>query len=232
MVSRTERLFELLDQLRTRRTPVTAEQLATELGVSPRSVYRDIETLRALGATIDGVAGVGFRLRQGFLLPPLMLTPEEVDALTLGASWVAQRADPSLAAAAETSLVKIAAVLPDASHALNVVPTLVTAAPITAPTDPALIASLRDAIRRQHEIFVRYNDSNGRISERIIWPIAIAYFDQARILAAWCEEREAFRHFRTGRLQDVTLLGTRYPQHRDQLFRRWREQDPMRGLRS
>lgn len=127
-MSRTERLFNLIDLLRTRRGPVTADHLADELGVSSRSIYRDIDTLRVLGASIDGEPGFGYRLRPGFLLPPLMLTTDELDALTLGASWVQQRADPTLAAAAHSALAKIAAVQPDQTCGLSVVAS-VTAAP-------------------------------------------------------------------------------------------------------
>lgn len=229
---RTERLFELLDQLRARKTPVTAEQLAGELGISRRSIYRDIDTLRAIGAPIDGEAGVGFRLLAGFLLPPLMLTPDELDALALGASWVRQRADPALATAAETALAKIGAVLPKSAATLGEMPALVTAAPANAPADAASTALVRDAIRRQCKIAVNYCDSEGRCSSRVLWPIAIAYFDDARLLAAWCETRSAFRHFRLDKLTEATLLGERYPERRVRLLKRWREQDAMTGLRS
>jgi predicted DNA-binding transcriptional regulator YafY len=231
-MSRTERLFDLIDRLRSRRLPITADQLAADLGVSSRSVYRDIDTLRALGASIDGEAGIGYRLRPGFLLPPLMLTPDELDALTLGASWVQQRADPALAAAALSALAKISAVTPDASQALSVVPPLVTAAPVAALVDPVSATLVRDAIRRQRKIAITYRDADGRGSERILWPIALAYLDNARILAAWCEHRSAFRHFRIDRLQKVAMLEDRYPGRRDRLFKRWREQDPMQGVRS
>ena len=231
-MSRTERLFNLIDLLRTRRAPVTADRLADDLGVSSRSVYRDIDTLRALGASIDGEPGVGYRLRPGFLLPPLMMTPDELDALTLGASWVRQRADPALAAAAESALAKIAAVHPDASNVLSVTPPLVTATPVTARADVVSVAAVRDAIRRQRKVRIGYRDAVGSDSERIVWPIALAYLDDARILAAWCEQRGAFRHFSIDRLQSVTLLDDRYPEHRARLFKRWREQDPMNGLRS
>ncbi len=231
-MTRTERLFALIDILRTCKRPITSDRLATELSVSPRSIYRDIDALRAMGAPIDGEAGVGYRLRAGFLLPPLMLTADELDALTLGGSWVRQRADPALSAAASSALAKIAAVLPGTFAPPDDVPSLVTAAPAEVPADPASTSVLRDAIRRQHKVAVRYTDAHEQDSDRILWPIAIAYFDQARILAAWCESRAAFRHFRIDRFQRTKILGERYPEPRGRLLRRWREQDPMTGLRS
>jgi predicted DNA-binding transcriptional regulator YafY len=228
---RTERLFELLDRLRARKSPATADQLAGELGISRRSIYRDINTLRAIGAPIDGEAGVGFRLQPGFLLPPLMLTPDELDALALGASWVRQRADPALATAAETALAKIGAVLPETVVTFGEIPALVTAAPADAPADAASAGLLRDAIRRQRRIAVDYCDAEGRCSSRILWPIAIAYFDDARLLAAWCETRSAFRHLRLDRMTQIKVLEERYPERRVRLLKRWREQDAMTGLR-
>lgn len=212
--------------------PVTADQLSADLGVSSRSVYRDINTLRALGASIEGEAGIGYQLRPGFLLPPLMLTPDELDALTLGASWVGQRADPALAAAARSALSKINTVLPDASRPLSVAPPLMAATPDTVPADPVCATLMREAIRKQRKVRIVYRDADGRISERTVWPIALAYLDDVRILAAWCEARGAFRHFRMDRLQAIVMLDDRYPERRDRLFRRWREQDPMSGMRS
>ena len=231
-MKRVERLFAVLDQFRTRRTPVTADQLAGGLGVSPRSIYRDIDTLRAIGAPIEGEAGVGFRLLPGFLLPPLMLTEDERDALALGAIWVRQRSDPTLAAAADTALAKINAVLPDTSLAAGDVPLLVTAARSAVPADTASAALLRTAVRKQRKVAVEYRDAQGRESHRILWPIAIAYFENARVLAAWCETRSGFRHFRLDRLSAVSLLDEGYPERRARLLKRWREQDPMSGLRS
>lgn len=105
-MSRTGRLFELISILRARRMPVTAVDLANQLGMSERSIYCDIETLRSLGAPINGQAGVGFFLRQGFFLPEFAFSADEVDAIKLGLSWVQQRADPSLARGSESALAK------------------------------------------------------------------------------------------------------------------------------
>src|SRR5919198_2059098 len=112
-VARAERLLDLIQVLRRHRYPVSGQAIADELGVSLRTVYRDIQTLVGQGAAIDGEAGIGFVLRPGFVLPPLMFSDEEIEALVLGSRWVAQRTDQPLAHAAANAIAKIAAVLPD-----------------------------------------------------------------------------------------------------------------------
>src|SRR5579863_3556013 len=112
-MSRAERLLSLLQALRRRRRPVAAAALAEELGVSQRTLYRDIAALRAQGADVAGEAGVGYQLRPGFTLPPLMFTAEELDALSLGALWVARNGDSALASAANNAMSKISAVAPE-----------------------------------------------------------------------------------------------------------------------
>src|ERR1700742_981576 len=112
-MDKTERLFSIMDALRRRGRPVTAAALAEEQGVSVRTLYRDVQTLIGLGAPIDGEAGIGYLLRPGFFLPPLMFSPEELEALVLGARWVETRPDPPLARAASSALGKIATASPD-----------------------------------------------------------------------------------------------------------------------
>lgn len=223
-MSRTSRLFELINVLRARRTPVTALQLARDLGISERSVYRDIETLRSLGAPIDGQAGIGYCLGEGFFLPEFTFSSDELDALILGLGWVQQRADPALVQGSERALAKI---LSARSHgpATNGEPPAVAAVSVSQRVDPAQVALLRDAIRRQRKVAISYEDALGAASDRIIWPIAIVYFDDVRLLAAWCEHRSAFRHFRVDRLQVRTISEERYPGRRQSLITRWRQQD-------
>lgn len=223
-MSRTSRLFELLGVLRARRMPVTALDLAQELGVSPRSIYRDIDTLRSLGAPIDGQAGVGYCLKEGFFLPALAFSPDELDAMTLGLGWVRQRADPALARCVESALAKIFSAKNNGSTSAQS-PAVVTAASTSGRADPPQAALLRDAIRRQRKVAIGYEDAQGALSDRVIWPIAIVYFDDVRVLAAWCERRSAFRHFRVDRLQVRTVLEERYPGRRQSLVTQWRQQD-------
>ncbi|MBB1251401.1 YafY family protein [Rhizobium sp. G21] len=224
-MSRTGRLFELISLLRGRRTPVTATFLAGELGISERSLYRDIDTLRLLGAPIDGQAGVGYCLRQGFFLPEFAFSPDELDAIALGLGWVQQRADPALARSSESALAKIQSARKDGLVTGQEPPALLTAAPLSGTSDPADAAQLRDAIRRQRKVAIIYEDAQGAFSDRTIWPVAIVYFDGVRVLAAWCEQRSAFRHFRLDRFRACAVLEERYPGRRHVIMERWRQQD-------
>jgi predicted DNA-binding transcriptional regulator YafY len=224
-MSRTGRIFELLSILRARRIPVTALDLADRLGVSERSIYRDIDTLRALGAPIDAQAGIGFHLKDGYFLPEFAFSPDELDAIKLGLSWVQQRGDPALALGSESALAKILSVGKKSSATSDEASGLITAAPSSESVDPPHSASLREAIRRQRKVEISYEDAHGALSDRTIWPIAIVYFDGVRVLAAWCERRSAFRHFRIDRLQLRAVLQERYPGRRQSIVRQWHEQD-------
>jgi predicted DNA-binding transcriptional regulator YafY len=224
-MSRTSRLFEFINILRGHRMPVTADDLARNLGISPRSVYRDIETLRSLGAPVDGQAGIGFRLGDGFFLPEFALLPEEIDALTIGLGWVRQRADPALARNSESALAKILATTSSTFLGHEYPPPFFSAASLSQRMDPPQVAQLRDAVRRQRKVAISYEDARGTVSERVIWPIAIVYFDDVRVLAAWCEAKAAFRHFRVDRVQVSTMLSERYPGRRHALVKKWRQQD-------
>ena len=223
-MSRTGRLLELIGILRARRMPVAALDLARELGISQRSIYRDIDTLRSLGAPIEGQAGVGYELRAGFFLPEFAFSPDELDALILGLGWVQQRADQALAQSSESALAKILSAKNSGSKN-NATPALVTAASVSERVDPPQTALLRDAIRRQRKVAISYEDAQGALSDRTIWPIAIVYFDDVRIVAAWCEDRSAFRHFRVDRLRVRATLEDRYPGRRQSIMTRWRQQD-------
>ncbi len=226
-MSRAERLIELVQALRRRRAPATGAALADELGVSLRTLYRDIDSLRAQGAPIDGEAGLGFVLRPGFLLPPLMFSVAEIEALALGCRWVAHRGDTDLAAAAHDALAKIAAVLPpalageieDADDARLIVP------PAEIPETLIDAALVRDALRTQSKLLLRYSDGAGSDSERIVWPLAIGYFQHVLVLVAWCEMRDGFRHFRLDRIRTLARLGQRYPGRRRELLRQWRNEE-------
>jgi predicted DNA-binding transcriptional regulator YafY len=222
-MSRTKRLLDLLQVLRRHRYPVTGAALAEELGVSIRTLYRDIATLQAQGARIDGASGLGYVLRPGFVLPPLMFSEEEVEALVLGSRWVADRADARLAIAARDALAKIAAVLP-AEFRNN----LETSALLVGPGEPIAagdteLLTIRRAIRSELKLDITYLDLKERSSARTIWPFALAFFDRARVVVAWCEMRKAFRHFRTDRITALTAADERYPRRRQALMKEWRE---------
>jgi len=228
MVSRTSRLFLLLDALRGHRRPVTASRLAEVLSVSLRTIYRDIGTLVELGAPIDGEAGIGYVLRAGFFLPPLMFTEDELEALVLGARWVERQGDTSLARAAGTSLAKIATASPQDLRD-RLAEAGLWAPKLSAPGAAELpLQPIRESIRREHKLRIAYVNESGESSERVIWPIALAFMERARVLAAWCELRNGFRHFRADRIRQLTPLRVRYPTRRAVLVKQWQVEEKIK----
>jgi predicted DNA-binding transcriptional regulator YafY len=224
-MSRTERLFDLIQTLRNHRFPVTGAHLAKELGISLRTLYRDIATLQGQGANIEGEPGLGYVLRPGFMLPPLMFSEEEIEALVLGSRWVSERGDQQLSRAAKGALSKIASVLPqDLRNTLDT-NSLMVAKGDQKDIETIDLSQIRKAIRQEHKVLIEYLDLKGNISERIIWPISLGYFDHTRMLAGWCELRQEFRHFRTDRITALTIKPERYPRRRQILLKEWREVD-------
>lgn len=221
-MARSERLLNLLQRLRRARTAVSGMVLAQELGVSIRTLYRDIGSLQSMGAGIDGEPGVGYVLRGGLLLPPLMFTEDEIEALVLGSRWVEKCADPRLASAAGELLARIAAVLPANLREDLEASTLRVGPRKPPPKESIDTAVLRKAIRSECKLRIAYADAKGRSSSRVVWPFALGYFEEARVLAGWCETRNGFRHFRTDRILQLVELGQRYPRRRHVLLREWR----------
>ena len=222
-MSRAQRLLDLIQVLRRHRWPVAGASLAQELGVSLRTLYRDIETLKAQGARIDGEPGVGYVLRPGFMLPPLMFSEDEIEALVLGSRWVADRADAPLQQAARNALAKIGAVLPhDLKDKLEATPLLVGPGEPISAGDSGLPA-IRQAIRTECKLRIAYVDQNGADTRRTVWPFALAFFDRVRVVVAWCELRRDFRSFRTDRITRLKLSDRRYPRRRQALLKEWRE---------
>ena len=224
-MSRAQRLLDLIQVLRRHRHPVSGATLAEATGVSLRTLYRDIELLKAEGAHIDGEAGVGYVLRPGFMLPPLMFSEEEIEALVLGSRWVHQRADRALADAAANVLAKIGAVLPK-----DLRDTLDESGLLIGPGDPiaagdAQLPKIRQAIRTERKIGLSYRDNNGADSKRIIWPFALSFFEKVRVVVAWCELREDYRHFRTDRIVVLNMTEKRYPRRRQAMLKEWRERE-------
>lgn len=222
-MSRAQRLLDLIQILRRHRRPVAGAALAREVGVSLRTLYRDIASLQAQGADIAGEAGLGYVLRPGFTLPPLMFNIEEIEALALGSRWVAARADSPLAGAARNALAKIGAVLPpNLSDLLDSSPLLVGPGARIAAGDAGL-PTIRAAIRAERKLALGYEDGAGAQTRRVVWPFALAFFDRARVVVAWCETRQAFRHFRTDRIGAIEATATRYPKRRQALLKEWRQ---------
>lgn len=224
-MSRSQRLLSLLQVLRRHRLPVSGATLAAETGVSLRTLYRDIATLQAEGADIEGEAGIGYVLRPGYMLPPLMFTREEIEALMLGFRFVEQRTDTTIAMAARNALAKIDAVLPeDLRRELADVALLVgPGAPLAA--ERVDLQILRQALRSERPLSIAYRDQRGEVSSRTVWPCALTFFDGARVLVAWCTLRQDFRHFRTDRIESAMPGDTRYPKRRTALLKAWRQQN-------
>jgi predicted DNA-binding transcriptional regulator YafY len=218
---RSDRLFDIIQRLRTARRPLTAAALAEDLEVTVRTVYRDIATLQARRVPIEGAAGIGYLMRRGFDLPPLMFTVEEIEAIAVGARLVARTGDLGLQDAAESVLSKVAVVLPDGLRTqLASAPIFVSesGAPVPERVD---LSAVRQAIRDEHKLRIAYEDERGARSERTIWPIAVAYYVQATLIGAWCELRRDYRHFRADRIVALAVLEERYPSDNGRLMAEW-----------
>jgi predicted DNA-binding transcriptional regulator YafY len=207
---RADRLFAIVQYLRGRRL-TTAAQLARWLEVSERTIYRYIAELGASGVPIDGEAGVGYRIRAGFDLPPLMFTFDEIDALAIGARFVEAWGGPKLAGGARSALAKIAAALPsDKRVALERSP-LFAPGYFVDPKPGERLDALRRAIAEQEFADLDYKDAAGEITQRRVRPLGLYFWGDAWTLAAWCELRQDFRNFRLDRISGVDLSAGRYP---------------------
>lgn len=220
-MARADRLLRLLSTLRRLPQPVTAARLADEMGVSERTLYRDIDGLRAGGALIDGAAGLGYTLTEDPALPPQMFTRTEVEALVLGLAQVRQMGDDALATAAEAALAKIIATLPErvqrhASHAVSRSYSFAKRPP--APPHSAVI---RQACWDEQAVRIAFTDVKGAVSERVIWPLGIVYVDGALVCLAWCCLREDFRRFDLARMTEVVPLKESFRPRRVGLLREY-----------
>jgi predicted DNA-binding transcriptional regulator YafY len=222
-VSRSERLLNLIQIMRRYRRPVSGKVLADETAVSIRTLYRDIATLQAQGAHIEGEPGLGYILRPGFMLPPLMFSEDEIEALVLGSRWVSKQPDNRLSTAARDALAKIVAVLPaDLRDDVD------ASALLVGPREPMAsdridLGVVRKAIRSERKLDLTYRDGSGSASRRLVWPFALGFFDRVRVIVAWCELRQDYRHFRADRISSLAATDTRYPRRRQVLLKEWRE---------
>lgn len=209
---RADRLLLVVQALRRARGPVTAQALADELEVSRRTVYRDVLDLQAARVPIEGAAGLGYVLRPGYDLPPLMFTVEELEAVSLGARLARERGlaggDASLARAAEDVLAKVAAMLPPLLAAVLDRSALLV--PARAGEETLLgphLASLRQAVRDRARLRLGYGDAAGTATTRVVWPLALLFLSDVALLGAWCELRRDYRFFRTDRITDLAATG-------------------------
>jgi predicted DNA-binding transcriptional regulator YafY len=220
-MSRTYRLFDIMQVLRRKRAPVSGAELARETGVSLRTIYRDVAALQAIGADIEGEPGMGYILRPGFLLPPMSFTDEELQALVVGAQWVSRQTDDALALAAQNAMAKISAVLPQEMRQKLDDDAIYVGFKRADPSAVDLKA-VRLAIRDQRKLRIGYSDQAGEQSSRVIWPIILGFMDSRRFIAAWCELREDYRLFRIDRIEEIEFLADRYQRNRRELTREWR----------
>lgn len=223
-MTRTQRLLTLLQILKENRYPIKAETLASQLEVSVRSIYRDIESLRDQGAEIVGEAGIGYQLKTGLLLPPLAFDENELEALILGLRWVKSNADSELKNSAIRAISKINSVV--AGHSQKILNQNTLFAPTTHYYDinDKVAKDLRSSLRKECKAKMTYLDGQNQSTERIIWPIAIGYMKDSQVLAAWCELRESYRHFRLDRIQSYFALSDKLPYPKEYLLTRWQKE--------
>jgi predicted DNA-binding transcriptional regulator YafY len=214
---RSIRMFDIIQLLRKATHPLTAQQMADTLEVTKRTIYRDIAALQSTRVPIEGAAGIGYILRPGFDLPPINLDVEEAEAITVGLSMIARTGDKGL----ERAAARAARKLSDATELSETLYSSSWGAKAPAGVD---LSAIRDAIRQEAKIELSYCDVNGAASARIILPVALIYYSEAVVVAAWCEMRRDFRHFRPDRMIACTILPDRFTGQGQALRREWAAQ--------
>jgi predicted DNA-binding transcriptional regulator YafY len=204
-VRRADRLFQIVHRLQSRRT-LTAGDLAEELGVSVRTVYRDVADLVESGVPVEGEAGVGYRLARGFQLPPLTFDREEIEALVAGARLIGSVADPALGEAATRALGKIEAVLPPPLREALLATAMFAPRSARSAEGSDRLEVVRAAISDRRKLRIAYTRGDGAASERVIRPVGLYYFGGSWAAAAWCELRGTWRSFRLDRMRELAVL--------------------------
>jgi predicted DNA-binding transcriptional regulator YafY len=225
---RADRLFQIIQILRRQRAPITADALAAELETSRRTVYRDVADLMAQRVPIRGEAGTGYVLDRGYDMPPLMLTPDEIEVAVLGAEWLSSRGDSALRRAAQDLIAKITATVPERLRPLVLDPAIGTPAAWELTPDTLDMVAVREAIRAGTKIRIGYRDEKARESERVVWPVVVGYFDTTRVLVAFCELRQDFRNFRADRVLSASFSKEKFGERPSALRARWRKTLPPR----
>ncbi|NIY83021.1 helix-turn-helix transcriptional regulator [Vibrio hepatarius] len=227
-MSRSQRLLDLLQLFRCHKYPVSAEHLADKLNVSIRTIYRDIATLQAQGADIQGEAGVGYLLKPTFTLPPLMFSTSELEALLLGASWIAKQGGDEFEESARNAIAKISAVLPP-DHKAKFIEDVFRVAPAQEEVAKSgQLSEIRHAIKQQQKAKIHYLDLKDNRSERVIWPLLVGLFQHHQVLVSWCENKNAFRHFRLDRIEQWLCDEGSYSVDRRVLIKQWQQEQGIR----
>ncbi len=208
---RADRLFQIIQILQRRSSAITADIIATELEVSVRTIYRDIQDLMKNHVPILGERGTGYLLQGGYDLPPLMFSEEEIDAILLGAEWVRANGDTEIQRAAEDVLVKIGAVLPkDRQSLLSSLRHIIHRAEGTGPAIKVAMPEVRRAIRQHLKAETDYLTLDNRATTRTLCPLLIVFFENIQLLVAWCELRKDIRHFRMDRFSRFQVTSETY----------------------
>ncbi|MCO5730926.1 YafY family protein [Rhizobium sp. SSA_523] len=218
---KASRLFEIIQILRIARRPVTAAQIAERLEVTVRSIYRDIAALQAMRVPIDGERGIGYLLRPGFHLPPLMFSIEETEAIVLALGLLERLGDPQLTDAASRLSDKIANAMPAPLRQPLVAGALHAWGSAMPQPESIALSAVRRAIREEEKLAIGYRDEQGRETERIIRPIALIYYSQAATIVAWCELREGIRSFRADRVTQCSETARFFRGEGDRLRQIW-----------
>jgi predicted DNA-binding transcriptional regulator YafY len=222
MTDRSTRLFEIIQVLRSANAPVPAHALARALEVTKRTIYRDIVALQATGVPIEGAEGIGYVMRAGYNLPPLIFTADEIEAIVVGLSLLGRTGDAGLQGSASRVAQKIADVLPDRTGSPFAAPALLASHWNTIPPPGTDYRLIRKAIREEEKLHLRYQDAEARITERTVRPIGLIYYVDNVLLAAWCELREDCRHFRAERILGCTPTGDFFKGQGARLRADWR----------
>ena len=213
-------MFEIIQILRRAAAPVTAARLAEDLEVTKRTVYRDIAALQGQRVPIAGEAGIGYVLQRGFDLPPLMFTAEEVEAISVGLALLSRSGDAGLLAASQRATAKISDVLPDHAASVESAPLYVSGWN-KIPDSVIAPETIRNAIREAQILDITYRDEHGQRTPRAIRPLAITYYTDALVIAAWCELREDFRHFRLDRIASCAPANRTFTKEAAKLRKAW-----------
>ncbi|CDN51762.1 helix-turn-helix transcriptional regulator [Neorhizobium galegae] len=224
---RADRLLQIIQILRRERRPISGRTIASELEVSLRTIYRDIAALEASGVPVFGEPSVGYVLQDGYDLPPLMFSTNELEIVMLGLRMVGARGGKEINTTARDVVAKISAILPDAKRSEFWTAPLLAPGPEVLPKDGPVLLQLRGAMKVNCKVEILYHTADREPERRTVWPIVIAFFDCVRVLAAWCELREAYRYFRTDRMLEVNLLHAKVPRSRKRIYADWWHHEKM-----
>ncbi|MBX2837608.1 MAG: YafY family transcriptional regulator [Gammaproteobacteria bacterium] len=221
-MSRSTRMFEVIQILRSANQSLTAQNIADELEVNKRTVYRDIAALQAMRVPIEGEAGIGYIMRRGYDLPPLMFNSEEIEALMLGLSLLGRTGDKALEKTADAVSRKIAEAVPQDLQPAVLDSPILASSWHTIPDSDVNPQLVRNCIRNEQPLEFDYTDDKGVKTHRTVMPIALLYYIEVVLVAAWCDLRKDFRHFRLDRMQNCTVAESEIEESVAQLRRRWR----------